>query len=147
MDYGNTETQSQVSIQTWNYPMLSKHLVHFCALACINICVCTCKRFCSPCQSLMDYGNTETQSQVSIQTWNYPMLSKHLVHFCAFACINICAHIKDPVVYVRVPWIMETLKHRACTVGWVARICRSWLSLGKGTRISYGRIPIGTTHL
>ena len=34
--------------------------------------------------------------------------------------INICAHIKDPVVHVRVQWIMETLKvHQACTVGWV----------------------------
>ena len=30
---------------------------------------------------------------------------------CAVACINICAHVKDPVVHVRVRWIMETLKH------------------------------------
>ena len=29
---------------------------------------------------------------------------------CAIACINICAHVKDPVVHVRVRWIMETLK-------------------------------------
>ena len=29
---------------------------------------------------------------------------------CAIACINICAHVKDPVVHVRVQWIMETLK-------------------------------------
>ena len=36
---------------------------------------------------------------------------------CAIACINICALVKDPVVYVRVPWIMETLEHPACTVG------------------------------
>ena len=28
---------------------------------------------------------------------------------CAIAWINICAHIKDPVVHVRVWWIMETL--------------------------------------
>ena len=47
---------------------------------------------------------------------------------CAIACICICAHVKDPVVHVRVRWIMETLKHPACTVGWVARLCRSWLS-------------------
>ena len=26
---------------------------------------------------------------------------------------------------------METLKHTACTVGWVARPCRSWLSAGE----------------
>ena len=37
----------------------------------------------------------------------------------AIACINICGHGKDPVVYVRVQWIMETLKHPACTLGLV----------------------------
>ena len=50
---------------------------------------------------------------------------------CATARINICAHIKDPVVHVRVWWIMEALKHLACTEGLVAWFCRSWLSLGK----------------
>ena len=63
---------------------------------------------------------------------------------CAIACIYICAHEKDPVVHVRVRWIMETLKHPACTVGWVARLCRRWLSPGKATRIFHGRNPIGT---
>ena len=52
---------------------------------------------------------------------------------CAIARINICAHVKDPVGHVRVRWIMETLKHPACTLGWVARLCRSWLSPGKAT--------------
>ena len=33
----------------------------------------------------------------------------------------------------------ETLKHPAGTAGWVARLCRSWLSPGKITRISYRR--------
>ena len=60
------------------------------------------------------------------------------------ACINICVHVKDPVVHVRVLWIMETLKHSACTVGWVAQLCCSWLSPGKATQISHGRDPIGT---
>ena len=63
---------------------------------------------------------------------------------CAIACINIHAHVKNPVVYVRVRWIMEILQHPACTVGWVARLCRSWLSPGKATRISHGRNPAGT---
>ena len=27
---------------------------------------------------------------------------------CAIACINICAHVKDPVVHVRIRWIMDT---------------------------------------
>ena len=51
---------------------------------------------------------------------------------CAIACVNICAHVKDPVVHVRVRCIMETLKHPACTLGWVSRHCSSWLSPGKG---------------
>ena len=62
----------------------------------------------------------------------------------AIACIYICAHVKDPVVHVRLWSIMETLKQPACTVGWVARLCRSWLSPGKATRIPPGRNPNGT---
>ena len=31
---------------------------------------------------------------------------------CATACVNIRAHVKDPIVHVRVRWIMETIKHR-----------------------------------
>ena len=56
-------------------------------------------------------------------------------------------HVKDPTVYVRVRWTMETLKHPACTLGWVARLCRSWLSLGRATKISYWRNPIRTIQL
>ena len=55
--------------------------------------------------------------------------------------INICAHIKDPVVNVRVWWIMKTLKHPACTVGWVGQLCHSWLSPRKPTQISHGINP------
>ena len=36
---------------------------------------------------------------------------------CAIAYINLCTHIKDLVVYVRVRWAMETLNHPAWTVG------------------------------
>ena len=50
---------------------------------------------------------------------------------CAIACNNICTHVKGPVVHVRVRWIMETLKHPACTGGWVMQLCCSWLSPGK----------------
>ena len=55
--------------------------------------------------------------------------------------LNICAHVKDPVARVRVRWNMETLKHPACTVGWVARLYCSWLSQGKAMVI--GEIPLG----
>ena len=30
---------------------------------------------------------------------------------------NICVHVNDPLVHVRVSWIMETLKHPAGIVG------------------------------
>ena len=38
-------------------------------------------------------------------------------------------------------------KKTACSVCWVARLCRSWLSLWKETRISRGKNPIGTIHI
>ena len=66
---------------------------------------------------------------------------------CAIACINICAHVTDPVIHVSVRLIMQTLKHPACMVGWLARLCRSWLSPWKATRISHGRNPIETIQL
>ena len=44
---------------------------------------------------------------------------------CGIACINIAAHVRDPVVRVRVRHSVETLKHPVCTVGLVARLCRS----------------------
>ena len=66
---------------------------------------------------------------------------------CAIACINICAHLKDLVVHVVVGWIIEALEHPACTVDWVARLCRSWLPPGKAIRISHGRNPSGTIQL
>ena len=62
---------------------------------------------------------------------------------CAIACIKICAHVKDPLVHVRILWIMETLKQSACSVGLVAGLCCSWLSLGKAAWIFCGKIPMG----
>ena len=58
----------------------------------------------------------------------------------AIACINICAHVKDPVVHVRVQWIMKTLKHPAGTVDRVARLCRSWVSPRKQPKFPMGQI-------
>ena len=66
-----------------------------------------------------------SQSQLSVQT----LLRRVRTLPCAIACIYICAHVKDPVVHVRVRWIMETLKHPACTTGWVPQLCG--LSLGE----------------
>ena len=60
--------------------------------------------------------------------------------------LNICAHANDPTVLVRVRWIIKTLKHPACTVGWLVWLSH-WLSLGKATWISHGRNPIGTIQL
>ena len=52
---------------------------------------------------------------------------------CAILRVYIFAYVKDTVVHVRVWSITETLKHPACTVGWVAQLCHSWLSLEKAT--------------
>ena len=65
---------------------------------------------------------------------------------CAIACIYIYVDVKDPVVHDGVRWIMETLKHPAYTLGWVARLCCSWLSPEQATRTSHGRNPIGTVQ-
>ena len=83
-----------------------------------------------------------SQSQLSVQT-----LLRVSVHPppCPIACINICAHVKDPVVHVRVQWIRD--QHPAYTIGWVARLCCNWLSPGKATQISHGRNPVGTVQL
>ena len=56
-------------------------------------------------------------------------------------------HVKNLVINVKVGWIRETLKHQACTKGWVARLCCSWLSLGKANKISHGRNPTGTIQM
>ena len=52
------------------------------------------------------------QSQLSVRT--LPCLFVH--PRVQDACIKVWAHDKDPVVHVRVRWIMQTLKHPACTV-------------------------------
>ena len=43
---------------------------------------------------------------------------------CANACIDIYVRVKDPVVHVRVRWIMETLKYPACAIGQVVQLSR-----------------------
>ena len=65
-----------------------------------------------------------TFSAESLTVSVHPRVQSH-----ALKCVRT---LKDLLVYVRVRWIMETLKHPACTVGWVARLCRSWLSPGGG---------------
>ena len=48
---------------------------------------------------------------------------------CAVACINICEHVEDPAVHVKSSVDYRyTMKHPACTVGWVVQLCHSWLS-------------------
>ena len=61
-----------------------------------------------------------------------------------FAEVIKSAHIKDPVVHVRSSMDYgHTKTPPACTVGWVTRLCRSWLSPGKASEFSMGEIPIG----
>ena len=66
---------------------------------------------------------------------------------CAISWIYICAHVKDPAIHVKARRATETLKHQACTVVMVARLCRSWRSPVEATWIRYGRNPFGTIQL
>ena len=65
---------------------------------------------------------------------------------CAVACIYLCAHARDPVVHVRVRWVIETLKHPACTLGLVVWLLQLVFP-GEGNLNSHGRNPIGTIQL
>ena len=56
--------------------------------------------------------------------------------------LTFCSHVKDSVVLVRVRWIIEKVKHPACTVTWLARICRNWLFSGKQPEFRMGEIPM-----
>ena len=78
-----------------------------------------------------------SKSQLSVQTLLRVFLHPHEQPHASTSVRTL-----DPVVHVRVRWIMETLKRPACTVGWVARICRSWLSPGK----SKSNIPCEKSH-
>ena len=46
-----------------------------------------------------------SQSQLSVQT----LLRCLYIPMCNCICCYICVHVQDPVVHVRVQWIMETL--------------------------------------
>ena len=109
------------------------------------------------CSSLVEHRTTMLLTQVRFPSVARNFLTESTfsancrtcVHtfLCAIAFTNICAHAKEPALLVRVRWIIETLKHPACTVGWVAQLCHSWLSPGKATQISLGRNPIRTIQL
>ena len=127
-----------------------------CVCVCVYVCVCVCARARARrnVAQLVEHRTVTPLTQV-----RFPGAAKDFsprVNFqcrlcyvcpyipCAIACMNICGHVKDPVVHDRVRWTMETLKHPACTVNWVVQLSHSWLSLGKATQISHGRNPIGT---
>ena len=83
-----------------------------------------------------------SKSQLSVQTllWcPYDPVRKDMFY--------ICVHVNDPIAHVRVGWIMETLKHPACTLGWVVRLCQNWLSPGRQPKFPHRKNPIGTIHL
>ena len=67
-----------------------------------------------------------------------------LSHVCPYTSVCHGTHYYlsaseiDLVVHVRARWSMETLKHPACTVRWLARHCRSWLSPGKQPEFPMG---------
>ena len=78
--------------------------------------------------------------------------------FARTARTQICAHVKDPLSISRkrvglTTAVMVTQKQCIYTrlvsnSNWVARLCRSWLSSGKGTVISaWEKFPLGQNIL
>ena len=98
---------------------------------------CRCDRF----DSLLQQGTFLSESTLSADTRTvsvHPCVQQH--------AFNIFAHVKDPVVHVTVQWIVETLKHGACTVGWVATLWQLTFPRGKLTQISHRRNPNRTVQ-
>ena len=65
---------------------------------------------------LLEHQTSTPLVQVRLLVWQGILLPESTfsadsygVHtfLCAVACIKICAHVKDPVVYVTVRWIMK----------------------------------------
>ena len=78
-----------------------------------------------------------SQSHLSVQTL------LRCPHTAVCSRMHLHLIVKDPVVHVRVRWIKETLKHLACTVGWVARVYRSWLFPGRQPEFPTGETSLG----
>ena len=99
---------------------------------------------------IQPHAFTSSESTISADSLRVSVTPTHPpIHTpqSAITCIYICAHVKDSIAHVRVQRIMKTLKHSACTLGWVAWLCCSWLSLGKATWIFHGRRPTRTIRL
>ena len=67
----------------------------------------------------------QVQIPVVAKDFSPSQLSVQTLLWCPYTPVRncmryICVHVKDPVVHVRVLWIMGTLKHPACILGWVA---------------------------
>ena len=85
-----------------------------------------------------------SQSQLSMQT-----LERCPHTPCAITRMNICVHVEDPVVHVRVWWIMETLKYPECTVSRVGYrdSVVAGFPRGKQPKFPNERNPIWTIQL
>ena len=59
----------------------------------------------------------------------------------AIACIYICAHVKDPTVHISIRWIMETLKHLACTNRLGSATVAAAFPQGRQPELPMGEIP------
>lgn len=53
------------------------------------------------------------------------------------------AHVKDPLVHVRVKWITETQKHPAYIVHWASELVAACFAWGKQPKFLVGEIPEG----
>ena len=87
---------------------------------------------------------------MNCRTFSQNLLTREKSHHhtttpsCAIACICICAHLKDPVVHVRVRSITETLKKKqhAPQVGLCDSVAAGF-PRGRQPEFPIGDIPLG----
>ena len=76
-------------------------------------------------------GGDFPPSQLSVQT-----LLRSVVHpQVQLHALTAVLVLEDRVVHVRVPWIMKTIKHPACTMGWVVQL--SQLAFPGESKLNY----------
>ena len=66
-------------------------------------------------------------------------------HTCSIACINICEHVKGPVVHVRVRWIMATQTYSGRTIATKLSAWWVWLLNRRKKNLSRTK-PRNTYH-
>ena len=106
------------------FAMLRRPILSFCAAVGNTSPGCTvclrvlCRWGCSSVGRISDRHNSLVRQEIFLTESTFQCRLSYGVRTlpCAFACIYICAHFKDPVVHVRIRWIMATETYLACNI-------------------------------